>query len=157
MVAAAVGAVSLVVVFEYWVPIVIIGGLAAAMVFLTVPWMCSRLFRSYRFQRTVIIFGALTGTLPTGLALLRVLDPHFRTPVAGDYVYSAALVFVALIPMILSMNLPAYSVTRGQPGLFWVTVIVIGAYALVAGIAYLIIARKRAFRKPGKLFLPIER
>ena len=157
MVAAAVGAVSLVVVLEYWVPILIIGGLASAMVFLTVPWMCSRLFRSYRFQRTVIIFGALTGTLPTGLALLRVLDPHFRTPVAGDYVYSAALVFVALIPMILSMNLPAYSVTRGQPGLFWITVIIIGAYALVAGIAYIFIARKRAFRKPGKLFLPIER
>lgn len=153
MVAAAVGAVSLVVVLEYWFSIVLIGGVAAAMVFLTVPWMSSRMFRSYRFQRTIIIFGALTGTLPTGLALLRVLDPHFRTPVAGDYVYSAAVVFVALIPMILSMNLPAYSVSRGQPILFWLTVIIIGAYAVAAAIAYVTIARKRAFRKPGKLWM----
>jgi ESS family glutamate:Na+ symporter len=153
MVAAAVGAVSLVVVLRYWAAILIIGGVAAAMVFITVPWMCSRMFRSYRFQRTVIVFGALTGTLPTGLALLRVLDPHFKTPVAGDYVYSAAVVFVALIPMILSMNLPAYSVTRGQPFLFWLTVIIIGAYAVAALIAYVAISRRRAFKAPGRFWL----
>jgi ESS family glutamate:Na+ symporter len=68
-------------------------------------------------------------------------------------VYSAAVVFVALIPMILSMNLPAYSVSRGQPILFWLTVIIIGAYAVAAAIAYVTIARKRAFRKPGKLWM----
>lgn len=152
MVAAAVGAISLVVVVEYWLPILIIGGISGLMVFLTVPWMCSRLFTSYRFQRTVIIFGAMTGTLPTGLAMLRVLDPDFRTPVAGDYVYSAAFVFLVMIPMILAMNLPAYSATRAEPALFWLTVIIIGAYAVVAAIVYAVIARRRAFRQPGSLW-----
>jgi len=153
MVAAAVGAISLVVVAAYWVPIAIVGGLAGLLVSLSVPWMCSRLFRSYRFQRTVIIFGAMTGTLPTGLALLRVVDPDFSTPVAGDYVYSAAFVFVAMIPMILAMNLPAYSVTRDEPFLFWLAVIIIGAYMVVAGAIYFVIARRRAFRDPRRLWL----
>jgi ESS family glutamate:Na+ symporter len=153
MVAAAVGAISLVVVVAYWLPIVIVGGLAGVLVSISVPWMCSRLFRSYRFQRTVIIFGAMTGTLPTGLALLRVLDPDFSTPVAGDYVYSAAVVFATMIPMILAMNLPAYSVTRGEPFLFWLTVIIIGAYMVGAGAVYVVIARRRAFRAPGRLWL----
>ncbi|MFW6313259.1 MAG: sodium:glutamate symporter, partial [Spirochaetota bacterium] len=153
MVAAAVGAISIVVVAAYWLPILIIGGLTGLIVVVTVPWMCSRLFVSYRFQRTVIIFGAMTGTLPTGLALLRVIDPDFSTPVAGDYVYSAAFVFAAMIPMILAMNLPAYSVTRGEPFLFWLGVIIIGSYMVVSGVVYLIIARRRAFRDAGSLWL----
>jgi glutamate:Na+ symporter, ESS family len=153
MVAAAVGAISLVVVVEYWLPIVIVGGIGGVLVTITVPWMSSRLFTSYRFQRTVIIFGAVTGTLPTGLALLRVLDPDFTTPVAGDYVYSAAVVFVVLIPMILSMNLPAYSVTRGEPFLFWLAVIIIGGYMVVAGIVYLLLSRSRSLKSPGRLWL----
>jgi len=95
----------------------------------------------------------MTGTLPTGLALLRVIDPDFSTPVAGDYVYSAAFVFAAMIPMILAMNLPAYSVTRGEPFLFWLTVIIIGSYMVISGVVYLIIARRRAFRDAGSLWL----
>lgn len=150
MVAAAVGAISLVVVLEYWVPIVIIGGIGALMVTLTVPWLASRLFTSYRFQRTVIIFGAMTGTLPTGLAMLRVLDPDFSTPVAGDYVYSSAVVFFLLIPMLLAMNLPAYSASRGEPMLFWLTLAITTAYLVVAIVAYWIAARGRAFRQPGR-------
>lgn len=153
MVAAAVGAISIVVVAAYWLPILIVGGLTGLIVVVTVPWMSSRLFVSYRFQRTVIIFGAMTGTLPTGLALLRVIDPDFSTPVAGDYVYSAAFVFAAMIPMILAMNLPAYSVTRGEPFLFWLAVIIIGSYMVISTIVYLIIARRRAFREAGSLWL----
>ncbi|MFW6290906.1 MAG: sodium:glutamate symporter [Spirochaetota bacterium] len=152
MVAAAVGAISLVVVLDYWFPIVIVGGIAGLLVTLTVPWMASRMFTSYRFQRTVTIFAAMTGTLPTGLAMLRVLDPEFSTPVAGDYVASSAVVFFALIPLILAMNLPAYSVSRGQPGLFWLTVAIIGMYMLIGIVAFRLMAKKRAFRQPARLW-----
>ena len=152
MVAAAVGAISLAVVARYWLAIAIVGGIAGAFVTLSVPWMTSRLFKSYRFQRTVIIYGAMTGTLPTGLALLRVLDPDFKTPVAGDYVYSAAFVFLLMIPMILAMNLPAYSVTQNNPALFWIAAAIRAGYVIVSLILYAVIARRRAFRSPGRLW-----
>ena len=152
MVAAAVGAISLVVVGEYWLPIVLVAVVVGLTVFFSVPWMSSRLFRNYRFQRTLIIFGGMTGTLPTGLALLRMLDPDFDTPVANDYVYTSALVFVLAIPLILSINLPAYSVSRSSPFLFWLTVIIVAGYVLFAAIGYRLIARDRSFSRPGQLW-----
>lgn len=152
MVAAAIGAISLVVVGRYWLPILIIAGLAGVMVFCTVLWLASRMFRFHRFKRTLIIFGAVTGTLPTGLALLRVVDPEFKTPVAGDYVYCSAITFAFSIPLILIINLPAYSVSRGNPFLVWLTLIVIIGYLVVGGVFYTVLARRKGLRRPGRLW-----
>lgn len=155
-VAAAVGAISLVIVGRYWVPIVVIAGVAGLFVFFTAPWMASRLFSDHKFHRTLMLFGAMTGTLPTGLALLRVVDPDFKTPVATDYVYSSAIVFVLAIPLILTMNLPAYSVSENRPEFVWIMVAIIAAYVVVSVVLYLIFARGpgggRAFTRLGRLW-----
>ncbi len=148
MVASAVGAISLVVVLQYWLPILIISTTVGVFVLVSVPWMASRLFHTYRFHRAMIIFGGMTGTLPTGLALLRMVDPDFETPVASDYVFSSAVVFALVIPLILAINLPAYSVSRGEPGLFFAALALVAGYVFAAGIAYRILAGKRAFGTP---------
>jgi ESS family glutamate:Na+ symporter len=36
----------------------------------------------YHLERTAAVYGAVTGTVSTGLLLLRIADPDFRTPVA---------------------------------------------------------------------------
>lgn len=153
MVAGAIGAISLVVVMKYWIPILVMSATAGAMIILTVPWFCSRIFRDHRFDRMIIIYGAVTGTMPTGLALLRVLDPDFETPVASDYMFSSAITFAVVIPFILSINLPAYSYTTGNPLYFWLALAVSVAYTLFGLIAFRIISRSRAFKSPGSHFL----
>lgn len=153
-VAAAVGAISLVIVGQYWVPIVIIAAVAGVFVSISVPWMGSRLFGNHRLHRTLILFGAMTGTLPTGLALLRVIDPDFETPVGSDYVYSSAIVFLMVIPLILVINLPAYAVTRNQPHLVWITLGLLAAYVVIGFVLYMIFAGERRFKKPGRVWMP---
>jgi glutamate:Na+ symporter, ESS family len=152
-VAAAVGAISLIVVGQYWLPILVIAGVAGAFVAISVPWMGSRLFTDHRLHRTLILFGAMTGTLPTGLALLRVVDPNFETPVGSDYVYSSAIVFILVIPLVLIINLPAYAVSRGQPELIWITLGVLAVYVVIGFVLFVILARKRAFKRPGRIWL----
>jgi len=100
-----------------------------------------------------MIFGVSTGTLPTGLALLRVIDPEFETPVASDYMYASGLTFVFAIPFILSINLPVYSVTTGNPVYFWAAVGVSAIYAILVFIVFILIAKKRAFMKKSKVWL----
>ncbi len=156
MVAASIGAISLVVVSQYWLPILILCALGGLITIVTVPWIASRLFRDHRFQRMLIIYGASTGTMPTGLALLRVIDPYFETPAATDYMYSTAYTFLLAIPFILSINLPAYSVTTGKPIYFWLALGVSLAYLLFVLIAYKVISRRRALRRPGAIWLARE-
>ncbi|MBU8914171.1 MAG: sodium:glutamate symporter [Spirochaetales bacterium] len=155
-VAAAVGAISLVVVGQYWLPILVIASIAGTFVIVAVPWMGSRLFTDHRLHRTLILFGAMTGTLPTGLALLRVIDPDFKTPVGSDYVYSSAIVFLLVIPLILMINLPAYAVDRGQPGLIWITLGMLVAYVVIGFVLFLIFSKGRGLKKVGRLWLPEE-
>lgn len=155
-VAAAVGAISLVIVGQYWLPLLVVATIAGVFVTVAVPWMGSRLFTDHRLHRTLILFGAMTGTLPTGLALLRVIDPEFKTPVGSDYVYSSAVVFLFVIPLILIINLPARAVAYDKPEYIWITLGVLAAYVVIGFVLFLVFAKGRGLKRVGKLWLPEE-
>ncbi len=152
MVCAAVAAISLVVVWEYIYAIMVLSILAMLMAFVTIPWFCSRLFTDHTFHRALMIFGVSTGTLPTGLALLRVIDPEFETPVASDYMYAAGITFILAIPFILAINLPAYAATTGDMMWFWLSIAVALGYILFVMLVFLRIARGRAFAARRKVW-----
>ena len=154
LVAAALGAISLVVVARFWGPILAMAVLGGLLTMGYVLWLTSRLFEEHRFQRAMIIYGAATGTLPTGLALLRILDPEFETPAAVDYMYGSGVAFVLVIPYILAINLMMYGYTRGNPLFYWATLGLILAYLAVFLVLYRLLAGKRAFARPGKLWFP---
>ncbi len=151
-VASSLGAISLVAVRGYWLPITALVIAGAVITLIILPAYTSRIYDDHQFFRMLLIYGTATGTLPTGLALLRVVDPEFETPVATDYLYSVGIVFVLAIPVILSVNLPALSVRNNRPELFWYAVGISFIYLLGSFIAYVMIAKKRAFAGKGKLF-----
>lgn len=155
-VAASLGAISLVTVQGYWLPILALVATAMIITLVILPWYCSRIYDDHQFYRMLVIYGTATGTLPTGLALLRVVDQEFETPVATDYLYSVGVVFILAIPIILSINLPAFSITRNNPSLFWLAVGISGFYLMASFVSYLLIAKKRAFAQPDKLFYTEE-
>jgi glutamate:Na+ symporter, ESS family len=152
MVAAAIAAISLVIVGQYWFPILLLSAAATAFCFLQIPWFTSRIFTDHQFHRMLLIFGVSTGTLSTGLALLRVVDPEFETPVASDYTYAAGITFVLAIPFILSINLPVRAYETGDMLYFWIALGVAFAYLLFAFVAYLLLARKRAFASASQVW-----
>jgi len=152
LVAAALGAISLVIVVRFWIPILVMSVLGGLLTILYVFWLSSRLFDEHRFQRAMILFGGSTGTLPTGLALLRILDPQFETPAAVDYMYGSGIAFFLVIPYILAINLPVYGFTREDPRYYWATFALLFAYLIVFLILYRILAGKRAFSRPSKLW-----
>jgi ESS family glutamate:Na+ symporter len=151
-VAASLGAISLVAVQGYWLPILALIITGALITLVVLPAYCSRIYDDHQFYRMLVIYGTATGTLPTGLALLRVVDPEFETPVATDYLYSVGIVFVLAIPIILSVNLPAFSYTRNRPELFWLAVGISAVYLVGAFTAYMILSGKRSFANRRKLF-----
>ncbi len=152
LVAAALGAISIVVVARFWVPIVVMAVLGGLLTIGYVMWLTSRLFEEHRFQRAMIIYGAATGTLPTGLALLRILDPEFETPAAVDYIYGSGIAFVLVIPYILAINLMMYGYTRVNPLYYWSTLGLVLAYLIAILVLYRVLAGKHAFAQPGKLW-----
>ncbi len=152
MVAGALAAISLVFVGRYWLPILVISSVGGIVVCLTVPWMSSRMFNDYHFERMLMLYGVSTGTLSTGLALLRVMDPEFRTKVSSDYMLSAGLTFLLAIPFILAINLPAKAYTSGSMFYFWLMMGIAALYLLYVLVTYVILAKKRSFAKPRQIW-----
>lgn len=155
MVTAAIGAISLVIVGKYIVQILLMSTFAGIMALWLVPWFCSRIFTDHQFQRMLMIYGVSTGTMPTGLALLRVIDPNFETPVASDYMFSTGITFILAIPLILSLNLPAYSYTQNNPMLMWMAIAVTFGYVLFVVISFLLISKKRATTAANHIWYPL--
>lgn len=154
MVASAIAAISLVIVSKYWLPILIVTGAGAIITTYSVIWFGSRIFRDNRFLRTLLIFGVSTGTLSTGLALLRVVDPEFETPVATDYTYASGLTFAFAIPYVLTINLPLRTFTTGNPLWFWTAVGINLIYLLFVVFMFSRRAKGRIFNHMTKLWYP---
>jgi len=156
MVTSAIGAISLVIVGQYLIQILLMSTIAGVLALWLVPWFCSRIFIDHQFHRMLLVYGVSTGTMPTGLALLRVIDPNFETPAASDYMFSTGITFMLAIPLILSINLPAYSATQNNPALLWMAIAVCFGYVVFVVAAFLIISKRRAVRSPSTVWYPLS-
>jgi ESS family glutamate:Na+ symporter len=97
---ATIMAIQLVVVWEYALPIAIMGLLGGAFTALMVMYLGNRIW-SHNLERSMAIFGTVTGTVSTGLLLLRIIDPEFRTRVALELglmnIFSAPVILGGLL------------------------------------------------------------
>jgi len=115
-VAASVAAISLPALRAYAFPLLLLslaGGLVTVLAFL---WLPERVWRNYRFERTLVTYGTLTGTMDSGIALCRVVDPELRTPAVEDYVRGMPLMFLLILPLygLLFLPLSAYGSERSS-------------------------------------------
>jgi len=107
LVTAAIMAIEIVVVMQYIVPILVICVVGGTLIMLVVFMLAKRSFDDYFFERVISIFGLLTGTVSTGLALLRVIDPEYKTPAASDLVLGSGFSLFLGFPLLLLINIPA--------------------------------------------------
>jgi glutamate:Na+ symporter, ESS family len=105
--ASSIAAVRLEVLGTWLVPIVLMTLLAGTLTLAGCWWLARRAFPEAPFAHALVLFGMGTGTLPTGLALLRMVDPELRGPVARNAVIGAtasvpfnAPMFLILIPLV---------------------------------------------------------
>jgi glutamate:Na+ symporter, ESS family len=152
LLSASVAAISLLLLTRYWLPVLIVAVVGGIVTTITVIWSCSRVFREHRFDWTLMIYGNMTGTVSTGLAFLRVIDPAYETPVATEYMYSSGITFVLCIPFILMLNLPGQWFVTGNPIYLWLTLAGLAAYLVFAVVSYVVLAGEHRFRKPFTLW-----
>jgi len=134
LVCASIAAIVFAIVWQYWLPILIMSVLAGIGTYLYHRWLMWRAFDDYHFERFIAVFGDLTGTVNSGLVLVRVTDPEFDTPVAEDLVYGSGVALAIGIPLLFVLNLPmtifANIFANPQTG-YWVTLAILLGYGLL--------------------------
>ena len=88
-----------------WVPFIITAIVGGIVTFLWVKFLCNRLYPDYKEESFLGMFGMLTGTISSGILLLREIDPNFKTPAANNLVSGSGsgIAFGAPVLVLISM------------------------------------------------------
>ena len=95
-------------------------------------FLLSRTGGQFGYERALASFGCCCGSTGTGLLLLRMLDPDFRTPVAKELAYfnivillTTAHILIGIAPVLPTLNLGLVT------GIYMATFVVAGALTFV--------------------------
>jgi ESS family glutamate:Na+ symporter len=100
-------AIQLMVVWKYVFPITVISIVNGCLTTLFVLFLGKRLW-NHHLERTVAIYGAVTGTVSCGLLLLRIADPEFKTPVAIEIAVMNVLSIIPIGGCLVLVNAPVW-------------------------------------------------
>ncbi|MBU2643736.1 hypothetical protein KKI24_03445 [bacterium] len=123
LIVATLMAIRVATIWTHFIPILVICVLAAVVTFYFLLYFGRRL-QDYSLERVLAMFGTLTGTAASGLMLLRISDPDFKTPVAFE---------VGMMNVFSLLLLPLSFVTFGLPKVGVLTGLIIAVALPIVG------------------------
>ena len=103
---ATISAIEIAIIWKYLLPMSIISIITGIVTLFVIVYIGKRIWREYAFERTVGIYGTCTGTVPSGLLLVRILDPDFQTPAAIDLGLTSIFAAPFILGGMLLVNAP---------------------------------------------------
>jgi ESS family glutamate:Na+ symporter len=99
--------IELLVVGQYIAPILVMGLSAGILTTLLVVWLGSRL-SAYQLERSIAIYGVVTGTVSSGLLLLRIVDPELTSPAAREIGFMNVFAVPVVGGLTFFLNVPIW-------------------------------------------------
>ncbi|MCK9484789.1 MAG: hypothetical protein M0R34_10545 [Candidatus Marinimicrobia bacterium] len=147
LVTGSIVAINIVIIGQYWLPITLISALAGLATYFIIRYTSRRAFDDYHFERMIGIFGEMTGTINSGLVLIRITDPEFKTPAAEDLAFGGGMALFLGFPLLILLNAPMNFWNNTLRG-YWLTLILMIAYLVVLWVIWRLIGYIR-FKLPN--------
>ena len=120
-----------------WIPFALTCILGGLVTFLHLKFFCKRVYKGYEEEGFLAMFGMLTGTISSGILLVREIDPDFKTPAANNLVSGSGVAIAFGAPMLILISMAPKSTAS--------TFIVLGLLTLY----YLILVGVMCIKKKG--------
>ncbi len=120
-----------------WVPFILMAVLGGIATFIYLRFMCNRLYPGYENEGFFSMYGMLTGTISSGVLLLREIDPDYSTPAANNLITGSSFGIIFGAPMLLLISLAAQSAL-----MCFITVGILAVY-LVALLVFMLVRKKK--------------
>lgn len=118
-----------------WVPFALMAVAGGVVTFVWLKWLSKKLYPTYAEEAFVSMYGMMTGTISSGVMLLREIDPSFSTPAANNLLTGSAFAIVFGAPMLLLVGIAPQSLlmTWIALGLLIVYLALLVAFLLFVG------------------------
>ena len=120
----------------YLAPFLTMAIMGGVVTFIYLIYMCRVLYKGYEHEGFVSMFGMLTGTISSGVLLLREIDPDLKTPASNNLITGSSFGILFGAPVLLLVSFAA------QPGMIWYAFGAVILY-LVALLLFIMLAGKR--------------
>ncbi len=125
MITAGIASIRLQDISGLWIPFLLSVVLGAAATWLYLKWASGHAYPAYRREGLISMYGMLTGTIGSGILLLREIDPELSTPAANNLVIGSSYGIVLGAPLLIFVSLAARStalclITLALVAVYWV-------------------------------------
>ena len=109
MIVAGIASIEISDLSGYWLPFLLMAILGGIVTFAYLMFMCKKLYPGYVYEGFFSMFGMLTGTISSGVLLLREIDPELATPASNNLVTGSSFGIIFGAPMLLIISYAAKS------------------------------------------------
>ena len=111
MIIAGIAAIDILDLKGLWFPFVLMSVTGAAATWLFLRWISKKVYKGYYYEGLLGMYGMMTGTISSGVMLVREIDPEFKTPAANQLVTGSSFAIVMGVPMLVLIALAIQSTT----------------------------------------------
>ncbi|NLU52009.1 MAG: sodium:glutamate symporter [Clostridiaceae bacterium] len=88
-----------------WIPFILMAVVGGVVTFIYLKWACKKLYPDYEHEGMVSMYGMLTGTISSGVLLLREIDNSFKTPAANNLLTGSSFAIVLGAPLLVLIGM----------------------------------------------------
>ena len=130
MIVAGIAAINIEDLRGLWLPFILLAVAGAALTWLYLSVVCKRLYGDYYNEGLISMYGMLTGTISSGVLLLREIDPELKTPAANNLITGSSFGILFGAPVLVLITMAAKSdlmcyVTLGLAALYLMILLVV--------------------------------
>lgn len=87
-----------------WIPFLLMAVAGGVVTFVYLLYLCRKLYPGYVYEGFLSMYGMLTGTISSGVLLLREIDPELKTPASNNLITGSSFGILFGIPMLLLIS-----------------------------------------------------
>ena len=92
-----------------WLPFTLMVIAGAVVTYFHLKYVCKKVYPDYYYEGLVSMYGMLTGTISSGILLLREIDPNFKTPASNNLVLGSSFAILFGAPVLVLIGLAPQS------------------------------------------------
>ena len=105
MIVAGIASIRLEDLSGLWLPFVLLSVVGAAATWSYLAFLCKKVYPDYYYEGLMSMYGMLTGTISSGVLLLREIDPEYTTPAANNLVLGSSFGIGFGFPVLLLVGM----------------------------------------------------
>ena len=105
MIIAGIGSIEIEDLSGLWLPFILMSIAGAVVTLFHLRYVCKKVYKDYYYEGMLSMYGMMTGTISSGVLLLRELDPQLKTPAANNLVIGSSFAILLAAPLLVLVSL----------------------------------------------------